>query len=150
MENVSYMLCFQECWKAFNLVTISSYQPSKSDEQSLWVYYQQKVVDHLNKCSLLRNKQYGLSASWFTADVLIIVTNREALIVTSSEQFQGLAWSMLHKFFNYGIFGRFLLVFKSFLSVRLMKVVINRQEPMRKMRSTQRLCIWFYPLSLLY
>ena len=88
--------CFPDCWKALSVVpvfknvgekcTAKNYRPvsllsvvSKVFEKLV----NNRIVDHLEKSGLFSDFQYGFSSSRSTADLLTVVSNRIARILTS-------------------------------------------------------------------
>ena len=106
--NLSYILaelinrclkqsCFPDCWRVSSLVPVfknvgersiaKSYDPvsvlfvvSKVLEKLI----NNRIVDHLEKCGLFSDFQYGFRSSWSTADLLIVVSDRTARALNSS------------------------------------------------------------------
>ena len=91
--------CFLECWKVSFVVpvfkdtgersTAKSYHPvsllsvvSKVFEKLV----NNRIVDHLEKCGLFSDFQYGLRSSQSTADLLTVVSDR---IARASNSFWG-------------------------------------------------------------
>ena len=87
--------CFPNCWKVLSVVpvfknvggksTAKNYHPvsplsvlSKVFEK-LWNY---RIFDHLEKCGLLSDFQYSSRSSWSTADLLTVVSNGIARVLT--------------------------------------------------------------------
>ena len=77
-----------------------------------------RIVDHLEKCVLFSDFQYGFSSSRSTADLLSVVSDRIARAFNSSGATRAVAldiskafdrvWhaGLLHKLKSYGILGR--------------------------------------------
>ena len=124
--------------------TIKDYRP---DIFFLWLLKFEKLVnnrlvDHLEKCSLSLDFQYGFRSSQSTADVLTIVSDRTARAFRSevtravaldiSKAFDRV-WHavLLHKLKSYGISGPIFGLILSFLCNRHLQVALDgklRQE----------------------
>ena len=132
--------CFPECWKVSSVVpvfknvgeryTAKNYCPvsllsvvSKVFEKLV----NNRIVDHIEKCGLFSDFQYGFRSSRSTADLLTVVSDRTARAFNRSGATQAVAdrvWhaGLLHKLKSSGqIFG---LIF-SFLSNRRLQVVLD-------------------------
>ena len=123
--------CFLECWKVSFVVpvfkdtgersTAKSYHPvsllsvvSKVFEKLV----NNRIVDHLEKCGLFSDFQYGFRSSQSTADLLTVVSDRIARAFNRSGATQAVAldiskafdrvWhaGLLHKIKSYGIVGQ--------------------------------------------
>ena len=89
-----------------------------------------RIVDHLQKCSLFSDFQYGVRSSRSTADLLTVVSDRIARAFNRSGATRAVAldiskvfdrvWhaGLLHKFKSYGISGQIFGLISSFLSNR--------------------------------
>ena len=83
--------CFPDCWKVLSVLpvfknvgeksTAKNYRPvsllsvvSKVFEKLV----NNRIVDHLGRCSLFSDFQYGFRPSWSTADLLTVVSDRIA------------------------------------------------------------------------
>ena len=96
-----------------------------------------KIVDHLEKCGLLSDFQYGFRSSRPTADLLTVVSDRIARAFNRSGATRAVAldiskafdrvWhaGLLHKFKSYGISGQIFGLISSFLSNRRPQVVLD-------------------------
>ena len=76
-----------------------------------------RIVDHLEKCGLFSDFQYGFRSSQSTADLLTVVSDR-------------IAWAcwyagLLHKVKSYGISGQIFGLISSFLSNRRLRVALD-------------------------
>ena len=69
-----------------------------------------RIVDHLEKCDLFSDFQYGFRSSWSTGDLLAVVSG------------------VLLKLNSYGILGQIFNVISSFLSIRRFQVVLDGQS----------------------
>ena len=89
-----------------------------------------KIVDHLEKCDLFSDFQYGFRSSQSTADLLAVVSDRMArgfnrsgatgaIAVDISKAFDRVWYAgLLQKFKSYGISGQAFGLVLSFLSNR--------------------------------
>ena len=96
-----------------------------------------KIFDHLEKCGLLSDFQYGFRPSRSTADLLTVVSDRIARAFNRSGATRAVAldiskafdrvWhaGLLHKRKSYGISGQIFGLVSSFLSNRLLRVVLE-------------------------
>ena len=142
--------CFPDCWKVSSVVpvfknvgersTAKNYSPvsllsvvSKVFEKLV----NNSIVDHLEKCGLFSDFQYGFRSSQSTADLLTVVSDRigrafnmsgatRAVTLDISKAFDrvGLA-GLLHKLKSYGISGQIFGLIFSFLSNRRLRVVLD-------------------------
>ena len=123
--------CFPDCWKVSSVVpvfknvgersTAKNYHPvsllsvvSKVFEKLV----NNRIVDHLQKCGLFSDFQYGFRSSRSTADLLTVVSDRIARAFNKSGATQAVAldiskafdrvWhaGLLHKLKSYGISGQ--------------------------------------------
>ena len=96
-----------------------------------------RIVDHLEKCGLFSDFQYGFRSSQSTADFLTVVTDRIARAFNRSGTTQAVAldiskafdrvWhaGLLHKLKSYRISGQTFGLISSFLSNRRLRVVLD-------------------------
>ena len=89
-----------------------------------------RIVDHLEKCGLFTDFQYGFRSSQSIADLLTVVSDRIARAFNRSGATRAVAldiskafdrvWhaGLLHKLKSYGISGQIFGLFSSFLSNR--------------------------------
>ena len=89
-----------------------------------------RIVDHLEKCGLFSDFQYGFRPSRSTADLLTVVSDRIARAFNRSRAIQAVAldlsktfdraWhaGLLHRLKSYGISGQIFGVNSSFLNNR--------------------------------
>ena len=115
--------CFPDCWKVSSMVpvfrdvgersTAKNYRPvsllsvvSKVFEKLV----NNRIVDHLEKCGLFSDFQYGFRFSRSTADLLTVVSDRIARAFNR-------VWhaGLLHKPKSYGISGQIFGLISSFL-----------------------------------
>ena len=96
-----------------------------------------RIVDHLEKCGLFSDFQYGFRSSLSTADLLTVVSDRIARAFNRSGATRAVAldisnafdrvWhtGLLHKVKSYGISGQIFHLIFSFLSNRRLRVVLD-------------------------
>ena len=136
--------CFPECWKVASVVpvfknirersTAKNYRPvsllsvvSKVFEKLV----NNMIVDHLEKCDLFSDFQYGFRSSRSTADLLTVVSDRIARAFNRSGATRAVAldrvWhaGLLHKLKSYGISGQIFGLISSFLSNRRLRIVLD-------------------------
>ena len=142
--------CFPDCWKVSSVVpvfknvgvrsTAKNYRPvsllyvvSKVFEKLV----NNRIVDHLEKCGLFSDFQYGFRSSQSTADLLTVVSDRIARAFNRSGATQAVALDiskafdrvshagLLHKLKSYGISGPIFSLNSSFLSNRRLRVVLD-------------------------
>ena len=96
-----------------------------------------RIVDHLEKCGLFSDLQYGFKSSRSTADLLTIVSDRiagafnrsgatRAVALDLSKAFDS-AWyaGLLHRLKSHGISGIILGLTSSLISNRQLQVVLD-------------------------
>ena len=142
--------CFPFCWKVSSVVpvfenvgersTAKNYRPvsllsvvSKVFEKLV----NNRIVDHLEKCDLFSDFQYGFRSSRSTADLLTVVSDRIARAFNRSGATRAVAldiskafdrvWhaGLLHKLTSYGISGQIFGLLSSFLCNRRLRVVLD-------------------------
>ena len=119
--------CFPDCWKVSLVVpvfkNVGERSTAKNSLSLLSVVSKvfeklvnNKIVDHLEKCGLLSDFQYGFRSSRSTADLLTVVSDRIARAFNRSGATRAVAldiskafdriWhaGLLHKFKSYGYF----------------------------------------------
>ena len=96
-----------------------------------------RIVDHLEKCGIFSDFQYGLRSSWSTADLLTILSDRIVRAFNRSEATWAVAldtskafnrvWhtGFLHILKSYGISSKIFELISSFLSNRQLWVVLD-------------------------
>ena len=96
-----------------------------------------RIVDHLEKCGLFSDFQYGFRSSRSTADLLTAVSDRIARAFKTSGATRAVAldiskafdrvWhaGLLHKRKSFGISGQIFDLISSFLSNRRLRVVLD-------------------------
>ena len=142
--------CFPDCWKFSSVVpafknvversTAKNYRPvsllsviSKVFEKLL----NNRIVNHLEKCGLFSDFQYGFRSCRSTAELLTVVSDRiarafnmpgatRAVALDISKAFDRV-WhaGLLHKLKSYGISGQIFILISSFLSNRQLLVVLD-------------------------
>ena len=142
--------CFPDCWKVSSVVpvfknvgersTAKNYPPvsllsvvSKVFEKLV----NNKIIDHLEKCGLFSDFQYGFRSSRSTADPLTVVSDRiarafnrsgatEAVVLDISKAFYKVWYAgLLRKLKSYGISSQIFGLLSSFLSNRQLQVVLD-------------------------
>ena len=142
--------CFPDCWKVLSVVpvfknvggrsTAKNYRPvsllsvvSKVFEKLV----NNRTVDHLEKCGLFSDFQYGFRSSRSTTDLLTVVSDRIARAFNRSGATRAVAldiskafdwvWhaGLLHKLKSYRISGPIFSLNSSFLSNRRLRVVLD-------------------------
>ena len=125
--------CFPDCWKISSVApvfknagersTAKNYRPvsflsvfSKVFEKLV----NNRIVDHLEKCGLFPDFQYGFRSSRSFSDLLTAVSDT---IARASNRF----WyaGLLHKLRSYGISGQIFGLISSFLNNRRFRVVLD-------------------------
>ena len=96
-----------------------------------------RIVDHLEKCSLFSDFQYGFRSSRSNADLLRVVCDRFARVFNRFGATQAVAFGIsksfdrvwhavvLHKRKSYGISGQIFGLISSFLSNRRLRAVLD-------------------------
>ena len=96
-----------------------------------------RIVDHLDKCGLFSDFQYGFRSSQSTADLLTVVSDRIARAFNRSGASRAVAldiskafdrvWhaGLLHKLKSYGISGQMLGLISCFLNNRQLRVLLD-------------------------
>ena len=142
--------CFPECWKVSLLDPLFK---SVGERSTVKIYYpvsllsvvskvfeklaNNRIVDHLEKCGLFSDFQYGFRSSRSTADLLTVVSDRIArafnrsgatgtVALDISKAFD-MVWhaGLLHKLKSYGISGQIFGLISSFLSNRQLQMVLD-------------------------
>ena len=142
--------CFPDCWKVSSVVpefknveersTAKNYRPvsllsvvSKVFEKLV----NNRIIDHLEKCGLFSDFQYGFRSSRSTADLLTVVSDRIARAFNRSGATQAVAldkskafdkvWhaGLLHKGKSCRISGQIFCFISSFLTSRQLRVVLD-------------------------
>ena len=142
--------CFPDCWKVSSVVpvfknvgessTAKNYHPVSLLSMVSKVFEKlvnNRIIDHLEKCGLFSDFQYGFRSSRSTADLQTVVSDRiaraynrygatRAVALDISKAFDRV-WhaGLLHKLKSYGISGQIFGLISSFLSNRWVCVVLD-------------------------
>ena len=141
---------FPDCWKVSSLVSVfknvgerstaKNYRPVSLLSMVSNVFEKlvnNRTVDHLEKCGLFSDFQFGFRSSRSTADLLTVVSERVARAFNRSGVTRAVAldiskafdrvWhvGLLHKLKPCGISGQIFGVISSFLSNRRLRVVLD-------------------------
>ena len=117
--------CFPDCWKVSSVVPVFKNVGERSTAKNYCLLsvvskvfeklVNNRIVDHLEKCGLFSDFQYGFRSSRSTADLLTVVSDRIARAFNRSGATQVVAldiskafdrvWhaGLLHKLKSYGI-----------------------------------------------
>ena len=99
-----------------------------------------RIVDHLEKCGLFSDSQYGFRSSRSTADLLTVVSSRIAMACNSSEATRAVTldiskafekvWhaGLLHKLKSSGISRQIFGLISSFFINRQLQVVLDEKS----------------------
>ena len=142
--------CFPGCWKVSSVVPVFKSVGERSTAEnyrtvSLFFVVSKvfeklvnnRIVDHLEKCGLFSDFQYGFRSSRSTADLLTVVSDRIARAFNRSRATAAAAldiskafdrgWhaGLLHKLKSYGISGPIFGLISSFFSHRRLRVVLD-------------------------
>ena len=140
---------FPDCWKVSSVVHIFKNVGERSTAKNycsvslLSVVSEvfeklvnNRIVDHLEKCGLFSDFQYGFRSSWSTADLLTVVSDRTARAFNKSRATRAVAldiskafdrvWhaGLLHKLKSWN-FSQIFCLISSFLSKRRLRVVLD-------------------------
>ena len=142
--------CFPDCWKVSSVVPVfknvgemyaaKNYYPvsllsvvSKVFEKLV----NNRIVDHLEKCGLFSDFQYGFRSCQSTTDLLTVVSDRIARVFNRSGATRAVALDkskafdrvshagLLHKLKSYGHSGQIFGLISSFLSNRRLRVILD-------------------------
>ena len=142
--------CFPDCWKVSSVVPVFKNVGERSTAKNnrpvsllsvvskvFEKLVNNRIVDHLEKCGLFSDFQYGFRSSRSTADLLTVVSDRidrafdrsgttQAIALDISKAFDKV-WhaGLLHKLTSYGISGQMFGLVSSFLSNRQRWVVLD-------------------------
>ena len=144
---------FPDCWKVSSVVpvfknvgerfTAKNYRPASLLSVVSKVFQKlvnNRIVDHLEKCDLFSDFEYGFRSSRSTADLLTVVSDRIARAFNRSGATRGVAldiskasdrvWhaGLLQKLKSCGISGQIFGLISSFLSNRRVRVVLDRKS----------------------
>ena len=142
--------CFPDCWKVSSVVpvfmnagerpTAKNYGPVSLLSVVSEVFEKlvnNRIVNHLEKCGLFTDFQYGFRSSQSTADLLTVASDRIARAFNRSGATRAVAldisrafervWhaGLLQKLKSYGFSGQIFGLISSFLSNRLLRVVLD-------------------------
>ena len=122
--------CFPDCWKVSSVVpvfknvgersTAKNYRPFSLVSVVSKVFEKlvnNRIVDHLEKCGLFSDFQYGFRSSWSTADLLKVVSGRIARAFNRSGATRAVALDISKV--------RYLALFLLFFSNRQLRVVLD-------------------------
>ena len=135
--------CFPDCWKVASVAPVYKNVGERSTTKNYCLVsllslvskvfeklVNNRIVDHLGKCGLFSNFQYGCRSSQSTADLLTFESDRIAGALNRSDATQAVARDvsktfervchvgLLHKLKSYGISGQIFGLISSFLSNR--------------------------------
>ena len=133
--------CFPDCWKVSLVVpvfknvgersTAKNYHPDRLLSVVSKVFEKlenNKIVDHLEKCGLFSDFQYGFRSSRSTADLLTVVSDRIARAFNRSGATRAVALD-ISKAFDILIYliypGQIFGLISSFLSIRWLQVALD-------------------------
>ena len=142
--------CFPNCWKVSPVVSVFNSVGERSTAKNYCLVsllsvvskvieklVNNRIIDHLGKCGLFSNFQYGFRSSQSTADLVTVVSDKIARAFNRSGATLAVAldiskyfdrvWhaGLLHKLKSYGISGQIFGVISSFLSNRWLRVVLD-------------------------
>ena len=142
--------CFPDCWKVSSVVPVFKNVGERSTAKNYHhvsllsvvskvfeKLINNRIIDHLEKCGLFSDFQYGFRSFRSTADLFTVVSDRIAkafnkfgatrtVALDMSKAFDRI-WhaGLLHKLKSYGISGQILGLISSFLSNRQFRVVLD-------------------------
>ena len=142
--------CFPDFWKVSLVVPVFKNVGERSTAKSFHLVsllsvvskvfeklVNSRIVDHLEKCGLFSDFQYGFRSSGSTADLLTVVSDRigrafnrfranQAVALDISKAFDRVWYAgLLHKLKSYGISGQIFGLISSFLSNRWLHVILD-------------------------
>ena len=142
--------CFPDCWKVSSVLSVfknvgerstgKNYSPVSLLSVVSKVFKKlvnNRIVDHLEKCGLFSDFQYGFRSSRLTADLLTVVSDRIAKAFNRSGATRAVAldiskafdrvWhaGLLHKVNPYGFSGQIFDLISSFLNNSRLRVVLD-------------------------
>ena len=142
--------CFPDCWNVLLVVpvfknvgersTAKNYRPVSLQSvvsKVLQKLVNNRIVDHLEKCSIFCDFQYGFRPSRSTTDLLTVVSDRIARAFNRSRATRAVeldiskaldrVWhaGLFHKLKSYGILGQIFGLIYSFPSNRRLRVVLD-------------------------
>ena len=145
--------CFPSCWKLASVIPAYKNSGERSDPRNYRPISLLSVISKVFEClicsplvrhldfhNLFSDSQYGFRAGRSTADVLTVISDRvyralnicgegRAIALDISKAFDKV-WhtGLLHKLKAYGVSGHILAIIRSFLSNRLIRVVLDGQS----------------------
>ena len=142
--------CFRNCWKVSSVVPVIKNVRKRStakNYRSIRFFcvvskvfeklVNNKIVDHLEKCGLFSDFQYGFRSSQSTEDLLTVISDRISRAFNRSGTTRAVAFNiskafdrvwhvgLLHKLTSYGISGQIFGLISSFGSNRQLQVVLD-------------------------
>ena len=96
--------CFPDCWKVLSVVLVFKNVRERFTAKSYCtvsfasVVVNNRLADHLEKCGLFSDFQYGFRYSWSTADLLTVVSDRIAGAFNKSRATQAVALDINPRF----------------------------------------------------
>ena len=142
--------CFPDCWKVSSVVPVFKNVGERSTpkycrpvsrlsvvSKVFEKLVNNTIVDHLEKCDLFSDFQYGFRSSRSTADLLTVASDGIARAFNKSGATRAVAFDiskafdrvwhagLLHKLKSYGISGQILSLISSFLSNRRLRVILD-------------------------
>ena len=142
--------CFPDSWKVSSVVPVFKNVGERSTAKNnhpvsllsvvskvFEKLVNNRIADHLEKCGLFCDFQYGFRSSRSTADLLTVVSDRIARAFNRSGATRAVAldiskafdrvWhaGLLHKLKSYGVSGQIFGLISSFLSNRWLRVVLD-------------------------
>ena len=147
---MSERVLFPDCWKVSAVLSIFKNVGERSTAKNNHTVsllsvvskvfeklVNNRIVDHLEKCGLFSDFQYGFRSSGSTADLLTVASDKIARAFNRSGATRAVAldisnafdrvWhsGILHKLKSYGISGQIFGLISSFLSNRQLQVVLD-------------------------
>ena len=144
--------CFPSCWKLASVIPAYKHSGERSDPRNyrpisllsviskvFECLISSPLVQHLDLHHLFSDSQYGFRAGRSTADVLTAISERVYRVLNICGEARAVAldiskafdkvWhaGLIYKLKAYGISGHFLAIIKSFLSSRIIRVVLDGQ-----------------------
>ena len=132
--------CFPDCCKVSSVFPVFMNDGQRSAAKKyrpLSLLFVVSIVDHLEKCDLFSDFQYGFRSSQSTVDLLSVASDRIARAFNMSGATRAVTldiskafdrkWhtGLLHKFKSYGISGQIFGLISSFLCNRPLCVVLD-------------------------
>ena len=145
--------CFPSCWKLASVIPAYKNSGERSDPRNyrpisllpviskvFECLISSPLVQHLDSNNLFSDSQYGFRAGRSTADILTVISENvyralnecgegRAIALDISKAFDRVWHSgLIHKLKAYGVSGQVLSIIRSFLSSRLIRVVLDGQS----------------------